>query len=204
MLFGHNTNITIHDTVYHVQTEDRGISNALIDTTVYCRGRVLHRLTENYFDLLPLNPDREAALKLRLDEQHRAVIEQMRSGTLHLTPPPAPGPGPAPPKSPAQSLVLVLANPKGWLTGKRAALKVLVSNSGGVAIPGAKVTLRVEGAAVPFELSGVSGSDGFVLLEFEMPKLAGAESAIVIEAAHKEARGHLRFQLRAKARVPAP
>jgi hypothetical protein len=100
-------------------------------------------------------------------------------------------------------LILVLANPKGWLTGKRAALKVLVSNSGGVAVSGAKVTLRVDGAAVPFELSGVSSSDGFVLLEFEMPKLAGAESAIVIDAHHKEARGHLRFQLRAKARVPA-
>jgi hypothetical protein len=37
MLFGHNTNVTVSGTAYHVQTEDRGISHALIDTTVYFR-----------------------------------------------------------------------------------------------------------------------------------------------------------------------
>jgi hypothetical protein len=209
MLFGHNTNITIADTVYHVQTEDRGISNALIDTTVYCRGRVLHRRTDNYFDLLPLDPQREAALKARLDEQHRAVLEAMRSGILHLKPPPVPGQEPtkltAPPKPRVfeKPLVLLLANPTGWLKGKQAALKVLVSTPDGFATSGAKVTLRVDGAAAPFELSANSGSDGFALLDFEMPKLAGADPAIFIEAAKGTAGGHLRFALRAKPRTPA-
>src|SRR5438876_11139648 len=73
MLFGHNSNVKAGDTTYHVQTEDRGTTNALIDTTVYFHGRVLHRRTNNYFDLLPLNPDTEQALKLRLDEQHHTV-----------------------------------------------------------------------------------------------------------------------------------
>src|SRR5258708_21337472 len=84
MLFGHNTNVQAGDTTYHVQTEDRGTATALIDTTVYFRGRVLHRRTNNYFDLLPLNPDSERALKQRLDEQHRAVVEELRTGALHL------------------------------------------------------------------------------------------------------------------------
>ena len=66
MVFGHNTNVTLGTIIYHVQTEDRGISHALIDTTVYYRGRVLHRRTNSYFDLLPLDGDREQALKLRL------------------------------------------------------------------------------------------------------------------------------------------
>ena len=76
MLFGHNTDVKVGDTVYHVQTEDRGTANALIDTTVYCRGRVLHRRTNNYFDLLPLDPDREESLRKRIDEQHRAVARR--------------------------------------------------------------------------------------------------------------------------------
>ena len=59
MLFGHNTDVKVGESVYHVQTEDRGTANALIDTTVYCRGRVLHRRTNNYIDLLPLDPGRE-------------------------------------------------------------------------------------------------------------------------------------------------
>jgi hypothetical protein len=89
MVFGHNSNIKLGPVTYHVQTEDRGVSRALIDTTVYFRGRVLHRRTNNYYDLLPLNEDSEQALKLRVEEQHRTVLEEMREGTLQLALPPA-------------------------------------------------------------------------------------------------------------------
>jgi len=89
MVFGHNTNIKLGAVTYHVQTEDRGESHALLDTTVYFRGRVLHRRTNNYYDLLPLNEDTQQALTLRLEEQHRTVLEEMRNGTLQLTLPPA-------------------------------------------------------------------------------------------------------------------
>jgi hypothetical protein len=105
MVFGHNTNITLGDVTYHVQTENRGEFLALIDTTVYFRGCVLHRRTNNYYDLLPLNEDREQALKLRLDEQHRTVLEEMRNGTLQLALPPAAlaqADVPLPPQEPAQ------------------------------------------------------------------------------------------------------
>src|SRR6516164_1562401 len=84
MVFGHNSNLKIGALMLHVQTEDRGVAHGLIDTTVYCHGRVLHRRTSNYFDLLPLDHDRQQALKLRLDEQHRMVIEEIRSGALRL------------------------------------------------------------------------------------------------------------------------
>src|SRR5438046_8242927 len=85
MLCGNNSNVKAADTTYHVQTEDRGTTNALIDTTVYFHGRVLHRRTNNYFDLLPLSPDTEQVLKLRLDEQHHTVVEEIRTGALHLS-----------------------------------------------------------------------------------------------------------------------
>ncbi len=90
MVFGHNTNIKIGNITFHVQTEDRGEPHALLDTTVYFQGRVLHRRTNNYFDLLPLNEDREQALKLRLDEQHHSVLDEMKSGRLQLAIPKAP------------------------------------------------------------------------------------------------------------------
>src|SRR6202023_2841221 len=90
MVFGHNTNVTIAGSVFHVQTEDRGVVNTLIDTTVYCRGGVVHRRTNSYFDLLPLNADSEQALRLRLDDQHRTVVDELRSGALQLAPPPLP------------------------------------------------------------------------------------------------------------------
>ena len=196
MLFGHNSNVKAGDTTYHVQTEDRGAANALIDTTVYFRGRVLHRRTNNYFDLLPLNPDHEQALKVRLDEQHRTVVEEIRTGALHLA-------LPHDDKSASQVLLLELINAKTWLSGKRALLQVAVRNQTNQAVEGSQVTARVDGAAEISEYSAETGPLGNAQFEFDMPRLVGADPALVIEASHGNARGHLRFQLRAKSRAPS-
>jgi hypothetical protein len=213
MIFGHNTNVSLGQTTYHVQTEDAGVTSALIDTTVYCRGRVLHRRTNNYHDLLPLNPDREAALKLRLDEQHRQVLEEIRSGALYL-PPPAPVAATANKSGNAHAadkniaapqpvmLSLELLNTKTWLTGKRATLHLRVTDRAGNPVSAAKITATVAGANEPGNYSAESGADGGAHLAFDMPRLHDANAAIVIEAAHDSAKGHLRFQLRAKQRVP--
>jgi hypothetical protein len=225
MIFGHNTNVSLGQTTYHVQTEDAGVTSALIDTTVYCRGRVLHRRTNNYHDLLPLNPDREAALKLRLDEQHRQVLEEIRSGALYL-PPPAPPAQAATPAAPAPisatpnkapnvhadekniaaqqpvTLSLELLNAKTWLAGKRATLHLRVTDRSGNPVSAAKVSATVAGANEPGNFSAESDAHGEAHLAFDMPRLHDANAAIVIEAAHASAKGHLRFQLRAKQRVP--
>jgi hypothetical protein len=207
MLFGHNTNVKVGDTTVHVQTEDSGAAHALIDTTVYFHGRVLHRRTNNYFDLLPLNPDSEQALKLRLDGQHRAVLEEIRTGALHLalpqeekSAPPTPAAASAPP---SQVLLLELINAKTWLTGKRALLQVAVRNEAHQAVGGATVSARVDGAAEVTEFSAQTGDFGHVQFEFDMPRLAGAELALVIEALHGNAKGHLRFHLRTKPHAPS-
>ena len=196
MIFGHNTNVTVTETVYHVQTEDRGVAHALIDTTVYFRGHVMHRRTNNYFDLLPLDTDREGALKKRLDEQHKTVLEEIRTGILRLAAPPAPSAS-APP-----ALSIELVNAKSWLAGKRAKLQIAVrrnENGGGVA--GAQIAAKIDGAVTTVELKVKTGKDGRAQLEFDMPRLSSAEAALVIEASDGQAKGYLRFQLRAKPRA---
>ena len=207
MLFGHNSNVEARGTTYHVQTEDRGTTNALIDTTVYFNGRVLHRRTNNYFDLLPLNPGREQALKVRLDEQHRAVVEELRTGALHLALPreeKAATSSAEPATAPATGvLALELINAKTWLTGKRALLQIVVRNEARQAVGGATVITRVDGAAETTQFSAKTGASGQAQFEFDIPRLAGGEPALVIEASKGNARGHLRFQLRGKPRVPS-
>src|ERR1700722_5565661 len=84
MVFGHNSNLKLGSNTLHVQTEDRGAAHALIDTTVYFQGRVLHRRTNNYHDLLPMNEENQLALKSRVDEQHRTVLEAIRRGEVQL------------------------------------------------------------------------------------------------------------------------
>lgn len=211
MLFGHNTNITVNGLVIHVQTEDRGTNSALIDTTVYHRGRVLHRRTNSYSDFLPLNADREAALKIRLDDQHRTVLDELRSGALHVAlpvTPPATAPV-TPPQPPAktplvQQLSVDLLNPRTWLTGKHASLYLVVRRKdGGAPAVGVGVTARVEGAAEPVQVSGQTNADGHAQLAFDMPRPTSEEIALVIEAILGEACGQLRFHLRAKPKVPA-
>ena len=208
MQFGHNSNVTLDGNTYHVQTEERGPAQALIDTTVYLRGRVLHRRTNSFSDLLPLNSEREQALKLRVDTQHRSVVDEIRSGKLRLSagndgnlnaPRPAAGPSAA---SPAD-LHLELLNPKTWLAGKHASLQIAVNDHLNKPVERATVMARVEGAAEPAAFSAETNLLGRGKLEFDMPALVGPEVALVIEASKGKARGHLRFQLRAKPRVPS-
>jgi len=207
MVFGYNTNVAVGSETVHVQTEDHGVAQALIDTTVHWKGRVLHRRTNNYLDLVPLDAAREAVLKERLDGQHRAVIEEIRSGVLKLM---IPKPG-APPaaaaetKPPAQgaaaALRVELTNTRTWLSGRNATLQLLVRDAAGSPVSGAAATARVEGASAPAQFGAQTSAAGLATVQFEMPKISAGEAALVIDVAHNGAKGHLRFQLRAKPKV---
>ena len=98
------------------------------------------------------------------------------------------------------ALRVELINAKTWLAGKHATLQLQVRDANGNAISGAETKARVEGAEKPSEFVGMTGKDGAATLQFEMPRLSGQEVALVIEAARDGAKGHLRFQLRAKPR----
>ena len=208
MLFGHNTNVTVGDKLYHIQTEDRGVTRAVIDTTVYCAGQVVHRRTSNYFDLVPLNNAREEKLTARLNAQHHAVLAELRGGTLQFSTSSgaksAPSSKPATKSVKSTTLAIELVNARDWLSGRRATLQLAVKDgSTGAGVSGARVSARIDGAAEPGEFSTATGTQGQARLAFDMPRLGGPDAALVIEARHGEARGQLRFQLRTKPKVPA-
>jgi hypothetical protein len=212
MIFGHNTNLRIGDVILHVQTEDRGEAHALVDTAVYYRGRVLHRRTNAYFDLLPLNEDRLQALRLRLEDQHRTVIEEIRSGNLELAIPPeaqAGAKGGAASQAGHASaatavggtLSLELTNATSWLTGRQAKLHVKVRESSGAPVVGAQVRVVIEGSENGYATQAQTGPEGEAQIEFEMPKITGSPAALVIHAENQAAEGQLRFALKTKPRV---
>ena len=223
MVFGHNSNVKIGAVTYHVQTEDRGEAHALIDTTVYYQGRVLHRRTNNYFDLLPANEDRKQALKLRVDEQHHTVLEEMQSGSLQLAIPQptvhlgettvdaaeAHDPRGVPDKQrPAAAgaaeprrLQIELTNAKSWLAGKLATLQISVKEEIGDPVSNANIAVHIDGTAQHQTYRSQSGADGEAQIDFEMPKITSADAAMVIRADEGPATGQLRFALRAKSKV---
>lgn len=206
MVFGHNSNLKVGNVTFHVQTEDRGEAHGLIDTTVYYRGRVLHRRRNNYFDLLPMNADRAEALRLRVDEQHRTVLEEIRSGTLQLVVPVETAPAvqekpEAHAANPSLKLTLDLTNAKSWLAGKHARLEVAVRDEGGGSVAGARVRVEFEGSEGGEAFQGQTDSNGGTVIEFELPRIVSPDAAMMISAEHGVAKGHLRFALRAKPRA---
>src|SRR5262249_54875311 len=201
MQFGHNTNVKVGNALYHVQTEDHGVAQALIETTVYQEGRLVHKRRLNYQDLLPLNTAKEAALKQRLDKQHHAVMEEVEAGKLKLTKPNAcaanivaPAAGP--------KLTLRIQNPKDWLSSGHASLKVRVTDELSNPIAKARVVAKMEGAAEPVEVGGLTDADGVTSLDFDMPKLDVTEPLLVVDANWGPVAGRLRLQLKGKPMGP--
>lgn len=204
MIFGHNTNLRIDNVTLHIQTEDRGESHALIDTTVYYRGRVIHRRTNAYFDLLPLDDDRREALRLRLEDQHHTVIEDIRSGVVQVAIPhesvPASSHPQASPGAP-KTLSLELTNANSWLSGKHAHLQITVRESNGGPVADAQIRVEIEGSEGAQCFRAQTGVRGEAEVEFDMPRITAPQATLVIYATNHSATGHLRFALRAKPRV---
>ena len=87
MITGYNTDVRHGNRVYHVQTEDKGLSNPKIETLIYVGGEILDNYRSSYEDLLATPPVPETAIQSRMDEQHRAVIRDIKNGKYDQTPP---------------------------------------------------------------------------------------------------------------------
>jgi len=81
VITGFNTDIEVEGTVYHVQTEDKGIDSPLILTLVYSGGAILASKRVLYDDLLEQGFD-EAVLIERLGRQHRLICAAVKAGRL--------------------------------------------------------------------------------------------------------------------------
>ncbi|MBK8572182.1 MAG: hypothetical protein IT187_03920 [Geothrix sp.] len=87
MITGYNTDVRHGNRVFHVQTEDKGLSNPKIETLIYVGGEILDSYRSSYEDLTVAPPVTESVIQSRMDEQHRAVIRDIKNGKYDLTPP---------------------------------------------------------------------------------------------------------------------
>jgi hypothetical protein len=87
MITGYNTDVRHGNRIFHVQTEDKGVSNPRIETLIYVGGEILDNYRSSYEDLLASPALPETAIQGRMDEQHRAVIRDIKNGKYDQTPP---------------------------------------------------------------------------------------------------------------------
>jgi hypothetical protein len=81
VLTGYNTDIDNAGTTYHVQTEDKGRSNPIVESLVYARGEILYSRRTSYQDLVDEEVDNSAIATL-MERQHRTIVEAIRRGRL--------------------------------------------------------------------------------------------------------------------------
>jgi hypothetical protein len=83
MITGFNTDVKHGDTVYHVQTEDKGLKNPLILSLIYVKGAILDAFRIRYQDFLASDQFSEALLQKILEFQHRQIVGAIKRGKYH-------------------------------------------------------------------------------------------------------------------------
>ncbi len=86
MITGYNTDVRHGNRVFHVQTEDKGVGNPKIETLIYVGGEILDSYRSSYEDLVAEGPVSEPVIQARMDEQHKAIIRDIKNGKYDTTP----------------------------------------------------------------------------------------------------------------------
>jgi len=81
VITGFNTDIRHNDKVYHIQTEDKGLSNPYIESLVYVGGEILASKKTSYAEQTKQGID-EKEIASMMEQQHRTMIAAIKRGRL--------------------------------------------------------------------------------------------------------------------------
>jgi len=79
VITGFNTDVKFRGVVYHVQTEDKGPQNPLIETLIYKGGEILASRRLPYGDVVA-DPTDEPAITKLMEDQHKGMIMEVKRG----------------------------------------------------------------------------------------------------------------------------
>ena len=79
VITGFNSDVRYRGLVYHVQTEDKGQENPLIETLIYKGGEILASRRLPYAELIQ-GTQSEKAISRLMEEQHNAMILEVKRG----------------------------------------------------------------------------------------------------------------------------
>lgn len=200
MSSGFNSDVSVAGDVCHVQTEEHGPPECLIETLVYHRGRILHRRSSNYSDLASAAGYSETVVRERVENQHRAVIDAIRDGAI-----PIPDASESSAGSNAADIQVWLRNADSWRAGGTATLDVqVVHRNGGHGAANANVEAYFTSAKQEARFAATTGDNGLAQLRFAMPPLGPDGCELVIRAFTESGSDEVRYALRSKPKSAPP
>jgi hypothetical protein len=200
MITGHNTDITYNGVVYHVQTEDKGSSNPVIETLVYKGGEILDARRTSYTHLLKEGYNEEKIISM-IEEQHRVMITEIKDGkfekmTLGIDPLSA---GIIDSKKTLdqvildylasqqekERLILELKGTRGFIEGSPSTLTVVAKNSTtDQPVKAARIIVKIISTVKkPITVyEGKTDRNGLLIVEFVVPDFPDGYAALLVQA----------------------
>ena len=189
MIFGFNTDVPVKSAVYHVQTEDRGVRNPVIESIIYIGGRIVDQVRTPYLPQVA-GPSQ---IETMLHKQHRQLVESIRSGSFL---PAGEQPSTAAPLP--RGYAVRLLNPSTISRGEKLVFAVSVwSRPYGVPAQNVSVDARwTKDGCVSQKVTLPTTEDGHAILSFAAPD-DGTERCLLISVEGPEGRELTKFRLHA-------
>ncbi|MEE9219393.1 MAG: hypothetical protein V3U98_10045 [Acidobacteriota bacterium] len=211
MITGHNTDIEYRGQVYHVQTEDKGLKNPIIESLIYQKGKILDSKRTSYAELLK-DSAREKEIQERLNAQHKRMVLRVRSGKYDPEGPPQFGEGFISKRRLDEVVLEYLRNTKGdermdvivqappnLLFGKSAEIEIFVRTElTSKPLPGVDISIRLASSANgDVELfRGKTDEEGKVTTSLAIPGSDEASAVLIVEALSRGSREEARMLVR--------
>jgi hypothetical protein len=218
MITGFNTDVDYDGRVFHVQTEDRGIANPVVESLVYSGGEIVAALKTPYAELAASDAYAESAVLRIMEGQHQSLVREIRNGKYD-------------PEGPKPFGYNIITNRSldqvvlDWLSREAGVEPIrLEMDSHEPLDAGATSTLRlrvvveasdrpVADARITVKListldrarelfSGRTGADGRLEATIDVPALAGANAAILCQAEASGSNAELKRLIRGPERPP--
>lgn len=208
MITGHNTDVEYRGQTYHVQTEDKGLKNPVIETLVYMKGHILGSRRSTYADVLERGGG-EKEIQERLEAQHKRVLLEVRGGKYDPDGPPPFGESLISKRSldevvldylrgakGSQHLELIVEAPARLLLGRKATLEVRTRAQGSSKpVAGVAISIRIvhptDGETELFH--GETDEEGAAEASIDIPPYELPNAAIIVEAVSEQGQEQTRM-----------
>jgi len=198
MITGYNTDVEFDGRIFHVQTEDKGRANPMVESLVYSGGEILTTRRLPYEDLAASEEYSEEAVMKLMEGQHQDLIREIQNGKFDPE-------GPKPfgyniitnrsldevvleflhSRVREEPISLELIDEQVIQEGTRPTVRMkVVERETRIPVAAAEVAIRlISTNGEPRELfSASSDEEGFLEASFEVPSLPGADTALIVSA----------------------